>query len=302
MRLGVIDIGTNTTRLLVAEATAQGIRDLDRRLIFTRLGEGVDAAKEIGRKGAERTLRTVAEFCAICGEFGVEKLRVAGTSALRDAANREGFLSDLGELTGVPAEVLSGKEEANLTFLGATSDLEEGLFLVCDIGGGSTEFILGSARGEVRGHVSFDIGGVRLTERHLLSDPPATEEILLMEHAIDSVLDAALEALPHASEARFVGVAGTVTSLAALELGQDEYDPNETHHMRLTRSAVDGHYRALAAKTLEDLKQLPSLPPGRADVIVAGTSILSRSMALWGFSEVTVSEKDILDGLVLDLI
>lgn len=302
LRVAAVDVGTNTTRLLVAEAAPGGYRDLDRRLLFTRLGQGVDARGEIAPEAIERTLRALAEFCAVSGEFGVERLRVAGTSALRDAANREAFLRGAARLAGVEPEVLSGDDEARLSFLGATRELGPGRYLVCDIGGGSTEFVLGDSNGQVAGRISLDIGSVRLTERHLASDPAATEEVLLMEGAIDAALEAADGAVPGAGEATFVGVAGTVTSLAAMRLGLDRYDPSRTHHLRLRRTEVDDLYRRLAGMALEERRRIPGLDPGRADVIVAGASILSRAMARWEFGRVVVSEKDILDGLVLEML
>ena len=302
MRVAAIDVGTNTTRLLVAESVSGGYRDLDRRLLFTRLGSGVDAKGEISKPALDRTLAAIAEFCAECGEFGVEKIRVAGTSAVRDASNRDEFLEAASRLAGFEAEVLSGEEEAKLSFIGATGDLDFGTYLVVDIGGGSTEFVFGQSDQGVQHSASMDVGSVRLTERHLLSDPPATEEILTMEGAIEQALDVVDKYhIPNASIARFVGVGGTVTTLAALHAGVDEYDPTVTHHMTLTRKSIQGLYHDLAGLTVEQRMRMPALPAGRADVIVAGASILARSMARWGFSEIVVSEKDILDGLVLQM-
>lgn len=302
MRLAAIDVGTNTTRLLVVENTAEGHRDLDRRLLFTRLGGGVDAEETISAEAIRRTLGAVAEFCAVCGDFGVGQLRIAGTSALRDASNREEFLRGVRELAGVEPEVLSGGEEARLSFLGVTSDLPPGRWLVCDIGGGSTEFVLGTSGDEPEVRLSLDVGSVRLTERFLRSDPLAAEELLLMEAAVDDALEKAARDLSGAGGARLVGVAGTVTSLAAVHLGLRAYDPARTHHLRLSRSSVDLLYHRLASMSLDERLEIPSLPEGRADVIVAGASILVRAMEKWSFEEVTVSEEDILDGLVLEML
>ncbi|MCA1840715.1 MAG: exopolyphosphatase [Actinomycetota bacterium] len=303
MRVAAIDVGTNTTRLLVAEGTGPGYRDLDRRLVFTRLGSGVDAKGQIAKEAQDRTLATIAEFCAECGEFAVQKMRIAGTSAVRDATNREEFLKAASKLAGVEAEVLAGEEEARLSFVGATADLDFGTYLVIDIGGGSTEFVLGRSNTGVEHAVSMDIGSVRLTERHLLSDPPATEEVLTMEGDIEQALDKVdRHHIPNASVARFVGAGGTVTTLAAIHVGAEEYDPQVTHQMTLSRSSVNSLYHDLAKMPVEHRMRMPALPSGRADVIVAGASILARAMARWSFAEVIVSEKDILDGLVLQML
>lgn len=302
MRVAAIDVGTNTTRLLAVEAAPRGVRDLDRRLMFTRLGEGIDAAGTLSQASIGRTVKAITEFCAACGELGVTRIRIAGTSAVRDADNSEEFLAAVEKVSGVRPEILTGDHEARLSFLGATSELDFGLYLVCDIGGGSTEFVLGEVRAEPDQKVSLDIGSVRLTERYLMSDPPATEEILTMEAAIDDALDIVDRRMAKAGMAQLVGVAGTVTSLAAIHLGLEAYDPSATHMLSMERTAVDTAYRELARMTLGQRLSFPSLPEGRADVIVAGASILSRAMARWSFQRVVVSEKDILDGLVLELL
>ncbi|HVE76943.1 MAG TPA: Ppx/GppA phosphatase family protein [Actinomycetota bacterium] len=302
LRVGVIDVGTNTSRLLVAESTAGGYRTLDRRLIFTRLGEGVDSSGVLTQAAVDRTLAAVAEFCATCGELDVRSVHIAGTSALRDASNAEIFIDAATRLAGSPARVLTGAEEAELTFSGATSDLDYGSYLVVDIGGGSTEFVIGEPIGRVRERISVDIGAVRLTEKHLLSDPPATEEILTMEGEIEEALDRVEQVITDARESKLVGVAGTVTSLSSMFLGLEQYDAEATHHHRLARAAVTELYRQLAATPVSGRLQIPSLPEGRADIIVAGCSILARTMARWNFEEVIVSEKDILDGLVIQML
>jgi exopolyphosphatase/guanosine-5'-triphosphate,3'-diphosphate pyrophosphatase len=301
MRVAAIDVGTNTTRLLIAEAQGTGYRELDRRLTFTRLGEGVDSGKVIQPVAMKRTLAAIAEFCSLCGEFGVEKVQVAGTSAVRDAQNSSDFLKAAGKLSGSPAVALTGDQEARLSFWGATGDLEASRCLVCDIGGGSTEFVLGTPSAEIAGRISLDIGSVRLTERYLVSDPPATEEILFMEAAIDELLARADAQIQNGSEAVFVGLGGTVTTLAAIHLGLDRYEPESVDRTSLRRESLDALYRNLARMTLAERSRIPVLPEGRADVIVAGAAILSRIMARWSFDQVVVSEKDILDGLVLQM-
>lgn len=302
VRVAAIDVGTNTTRMLVAEKRGKTYRDLDRRLVFTRLGEGVDARRTIDAAAIKRTLRAITEFCAVSGEYGAERIRIAGTSAVRDAANRDTFLSAVTKVAGVEPHLLSGADEARLSFLGATAELFGGLHLVCDIGGGSTEFVIGHPAGETEGRISLDIGSVRLTERFLRSDPAAAEEMLTMEAQIDEALAKVEEAIPNIRGARFVGVAGTVTTLAALHLGLEEYDPEATHHLILPRAAVRQLYISLAGMTVKQRSGMASLPAGRADIIVAGASILYRAMAQWGLDEVIVSEKDILDGLVIEML
>lgn len=302
MRIAAIDAGTNTTRLLVAETQGRSYRSLDRRLAFTRLGEGVDANGTLAPGAMKRTLDAIAEFCSVCGELEVQKLTIGATSAVRDAINREEFLEAARKLSGASARAISGDEEARLSFLGATADLSADKVLVFDIGGGSTEFVLGTPGEPVADWVSLDIGAVRLTERYLKSDPPATEEMLLLEAAIDDALTAADGRLPGGADALLVGLGGTVTTLAALHLGLEVYDPDAVHRHCLPRGALDSLYRSLAEASLSERTRPPILPPGRADVAVAGSAIASRILVHWGFDRMVVSEKDILDGLVLELI
>lgn len=301
MRLAAIDVGTNTTRLLIAETEGESYRELDRRLIFTRLGEGVDSGRTIGPAAMKRTLAAIAEFCSLCGEFEVHKVAVAGTSAVRDARNSEEFLDAAARLSGGPAVALSGDEEARLSFWGATGGLADRQCLVCDIGGGSTEFVMGTPSLGISGRVSLDLGSVRLTERYCISDPPATEEILFMEAAIDQLLETVDARIVGISGPVFVGLGGTVTTLAAIYLGLQTYVAETVDQSILRRESLDALYRNLARMNLAERSRTPVLPEGRADVIVAGAAILSRIMARWSFPEVVVSEKDILDGLVLQM-
>lgn len=310
MRVGAIDIGTNTTRLLVAEVHGNSYREVDRRLTFTRLGEGVEATGELGRAAIERTLKTIADYCSVCGELDVSVVRLAATSAVREASNRQDFLMGAAALAGSEAEVLTGEQEARLSFLGATFDLGAGTYLVCDIGGGSTEFVVGAIPAGAVGRpqvasaiglqaVSLDLGAVRLTEGYIRSDPVDGSDVRAMEAVIDEELMTV--ALPESDSTRFVGVAGTITSLAAIKLGLTSYDPAKTHGSVLSLEEADRIYRLLLRMTIHERKQFPSLPEGRADVIVAGAAILLRVMIRWSFDEVLISEKDILDGLVLDM-
>jgi exopolyphosphatase/guanosine-5'-triphosphate,3'-diphosphate pyrophosphatase len=302
LRIAAIDAGTNTTRLLVAETQGSSYRSLDRRLVFTRLGEGVDASGSLAAAGIKRTLGAIAEFCSVCGDFEVQKLTIGATSAVRDAGNGKEFLEAARKLSGGSARAITGDEEARLSFLGATSDLRAERVLVFDIGGGSTEFVVGTPGEPVAGWVSLDIGAVRLTERYLRSDPPATEEMLLLESAIDDALTAVDNHLEGCAGALLVGLGGTVTTLAALHLGLEVYDPDAVHHHSLPQEALNSLYHSLAEISLSERIRPPILPAGRADVAVAGSAIASRILARWGFDRVVVSEKDILDGLVLELI
>jgi exopolyphosphatase/guanosine-5'-triphosphate,3'-diphosphate pyrophosphatase len=302
LRVAAIDIGTNTTRLLVAETGAGSMRDLDRRMEFTRLGASVDSTGSFQEAAIARTLVAVGEFCAVAGEFSVERLRVAGTSAMRDSVGSAKLVEALEQVSGNPVEILTGEQEGFLSFLGGTKDLSAALCLVCDIGGGSTELAIGASGSPPEGVVSLDIGSVRLTERILKSDPPAIEEMLLLEHEIDEMLHEVPQIFALAEEARLVGVAGTVTTLAALSLGLEAHDPSRTHGFELDVGSVRRLYRRLASMTTKERLQLRGMPQGRADVIVAGASILSRVIARWSFESLIVSETDILDGLVLDML
>lgn len=299
-RVAAIDVGTNSTRLLVAESHPDGFRPIDRRMTITRLGQGVGRTRALAPDALQRTLATIADYAAACGEYEVQRLRVTGTSAVRDARNREEFFTAVRKLTGRDPELLTGESEARATFLGATSDLEDGPVLVVDIGGGSTELIFGSAEPERL--VSLDVGCVRMFEKHLLSDPPAERELDDMRAEVDSFLVEAKDALEVPAGTRLVGVAGTVTQLATLKAGVPVYDPDVNHHAVLTHGDVRRLARRLASLTYEQRKQVRGLEPGRVDVIVAGAEILLRVMEVYDAPEVLVSERDILDGLVLELL
>jgi exopolyphosphatase / guanosine-5'-triphosphate,3'-diphosphate pyrophosphatase len=301
MRVAAIDVGTNSTRLLVAEARQGGFRSIDRRMVITRLGEGVDRRRMLSPEPLARTLATIADYAATCGELGVEQLRVTGTSAVRDAHNRSEFFEGVRRLTGQEPEMLSGETEARATFLGAVSDLgEPGPFLVIDIGGGSTELIIGSDQPERI--VSLDFGCVRMLEKHLHSDPPASEELESMRAEVLDAIEEAKPALQVPRGFRMVGVAGTITQLAILKAGVPVYDPDVSHHSVLSHGDVRMLARRLASLPYDARKRVKALEPGRVDVIVAGAEILQCAMEAFDAAEVLVSEKDILDGLVLELL
>lgn len=300
-RVAAIDVGTNSTRLLVAEEIAGGFRSIDRRMTITRLGEGVGARKILAPEALERTLRTIADYAAMCGEYGVSRLRVTGTSAVRDAHNRDDFFDGVRKLTGTEAELLTGEAEARATFLGTLSDLDEsGPVLVVDIGGGSTELISGT--GVPEGIVSLDLGCVRMLEKHLHSDPPTPGELEALRQDVTEMLEGARDVLEVPLGARVIGVAGTVTQLATLKAGIPVYDPDVNHHSILSHGDVRRLARRLASLPYEQRRNVKGLEAGRVDVIVAGAAILQCVMEVFDAAEVLVSEKDILDGLVLELL
>jgi exopolyphosphatase / guanosine-5'-triphosphate,3'-diphosphate pyrophosphatase len=300
VRVAAIDVGTNSTRLLVAEQAPGGYRSIDRRMVITRLGQGVGASRVLSKEALDRTFETIAEYAAVCGEYGVDRLRVTGTSAVRDARNRDEFLAGVRRLTGQDPELLAGEEEARATFLGAASDLTALGKLVVDIGGGSTELIAGHTEPEAL--VSLDIGCVRMFERHLHSDPPTQDELEALRADVTATLEKARSSLDVDPNATLIGVAGTVTQLATLKAGVPVYDPDVTHHAVLSHGDVRLLSRRLASLPLEQRKRIPALDPGRADVIVAGAEILLSVMEVFDFPEVLVSERDILDGLVIELL
>ena len=300
--LAAIDCGTNSTRLLVARGAGPDKEPLARINTITRLGRGVDATGKLERTAIEATVAVLREYREVCDAHGVERLRVTATSAARDAANRDEFFDAAESVLGVRPELLTGEEEARLSFLGATAELDptDGPFLVVDIGGGSTEFILGTS--EIESSTSIDIGCVRFLEQYIEHDPPQPEEL----HACISVTEAWMEdvarRMPDLGSAKtFVGLAGTVTTMAAVELGLLEWDRNAIHHFRFEREAIEDVFRTLATEPLEDRKHNPGLEEARADVIVAGACIFVAIVRWLGVDECLVSESDILDGLVASL-
>jgi exopolyphosphatase/guanosine-5'-triphosphate,3'-diphosphate pyrophosphatase len=302
-RVGAVDIGTNSVRLLIAEVDGTSPRDaklvpIDRRMRITRLGQGVDKTRALAPEAIERTVAVLREYRAALDEHGVTDVRATATSAARDSSNREDFFCAAHDALGVIPELLSGEEEAALSFLGATADLDAPApYLVVDIGGGSTEFVLGTDA--PTGLVSLDMGCVRITEQYLESDPPAPEELSNAVAAVRDLVADVPRLIPGATEAAtLVGLAGTVTTVAAVELGIPEYDPEKIHHFELTRDAVEDVFRTLATESAEQRAHNPGLEPGRVDVIVGGTAVLVGIFRVLGFDRMLVSEADILDGLV----
>jgi exopolyphosphatase/guanosine-5'-triphosphate,3'-diphosphate pyrophosphatase len=310
-RLAAIDMGTNSTRLLVADSDGAGpagpLKTVERHMHITRLGQGVNATKRLHPDAIQRTLSVLRKYRDVMDATGVEGVRATATSAARDAVNRDELLGPASDILGTDVELLTGEAEGRLTFLGATTGLDAPApHLVVDIGGGSTEFSVGTgtppgAGGapDVAGVLSIDIGCVRLTEAWLHSDPPAPEELSQAISVVQAYLDDVDRDLPAVGQARtLVGVAGTVTTVAAVEIGLAEYDPEVLHHFRLTREAAEDVFRTLATEPAADRRHNPGLEPARVDVIVGGAAILVSVMRHWAFEEMIVSEADILDGLI----
>jgi exopolyphosphatase / guanosine-5'-triphosphate,3'-diphosphate pyrophosphatase len=300
-----VDCGTNSTRLLVAtrdRATGR-LQTVERLMRITRLGRGVDASGRLAPEAIERTVGVLREYREVMDRLGVGAVRATATSAARDAANRDDFFTAAEEALGSRPSVITGEEEAALSFAGATSDLDpaDGPFTVVDIGGGSTEFAFGTAA--VEASISLDMGCVRLTEQFLHGDPPGPDELSACLSVVGIQLDDVRRAIPDVAEARtFVGLAGTVSTAAAVEIGLAEYDRDRIHHFRLTKPAVEDVFRTLATEALADRVANPGLDPERADVIVGGLCVLVQIMRSFGFAECLVSEADILDGLALSVL
>jgi exopolyphosphatase / guanosine-5'-triphosphate,3'-diphosphate pyrophosphatase len=298
-----LDLGTNSTRVLVARHVDGKLGILDRRNTITRLGQGVGATGRLADEAVGRTLDCLRGYRGALDEHGVDRLRVAATSAARDADNRDEFFDAVEHLVGVRPELLSGDEEGRLSFTGATGELDPDLgpFLVVDIGGGSTEFIVGTT--DVEGVISVDVGCVRLTEAYLEHDPPLPEELAACLSVTDSYLDDVLREVPEVASARtLVGLAGTITTVAAVEIGLETYDRDRIHHFRLTHEAAEDVFRTVATETRADRIHNPGLEEARADVIVGGCCVLVALFRRLGFDEMIVSESDILDGLALSLV
>jgi exopolyphosphatase / guanosine-5'-triphosphate,3'-diphosphate pyrophosphatase len=297
--IAAIDCGTNSTRLLVVDAEG---RPLERLMRITRLGEGVDATGRLAPEAIARCVAVLTEFRSVMDTRGVARGRLAATSAARDAANGDEFLSAAGAATGLVPELLSGIDEGRLSLAGAVGDLDptDGPFLVLDIGGGSTELIAADGPDDPDlAAVSMQLGCVRVAERFLVSDPPTRSELDAAEAEVEAQLTAAIAEHPRFRNAhRLVGLAGTVSTVASLQLGLADYDRDRIHHSVLTVDDVGQWYRRLAAEPAADRLARPGMVPGREDVIVGGALVLHAVMARFGFTECLVSEADILDGLV----
>jgi exopolyphosphatase/guanosine-5'-triphosphate,3'-diphosphate pyrophosphatase len=305
MRVAAVDCGTNSIRLLVADADPgrRTLTDVHRRMEIVRLGEGVDATGRIAPAALERTLRALAGYATLIRESGASAVRMVATSATRDAANAAAFVRGVRDVLGVEPEVVTGEEEAALSFTGATAGLAgraPAPYLVADIGGGSTEFVLGG-NGVVKAAVSVDIGCVRMTERHLRADPPSPAQIAAAAADVDAALEVVSGKVPAGQARTLVGLAGSVTTVAALAMGLPAFDAARIHHSRISAQAVHEQATRLLAMTHAQRAALPVMHPGRVDVIAGGAMVLDHIMSRFGCPDVLVSEHDILDGIAWSL-
>ncbi|SIR38591.1 Ppx/GppA phosphatase [Micromonospora avicenniae] len=309
-RVAAIDCGTNSIRLLVADLPdpAAGpdspLTDLSRRMEIVRLGQDVDRTGRLAPEAIERTRIALVEYAAEIEKLGAERVRMCATSASRDAENADEFRAMVERTLGVLPEVVSGDEEARLSFTGAVRGLPadaKAPFLVVDIGGGSTEFVVGTREGGVQAAVSMDIGCVRMTERHLHGDPPSVDEIAAAQADIAVAVERALEVVPGREAATLVGLAGSVTTVVAIAQGLQAYDPARIHHARVSYEQVAEVTADLLGKTREQRLAIPVMHPGRADVIGAGALVLKVIMERAGMPSVVASEHDILDGIAWSL-
>ncbi len=300
--LAAVDLGSNSFHLQIGRVVGAQIYPLDAVREVVRLGAGLTAEKRIDRATQAAALEALAKFAERLRGFPRQAVRAVGTNALRVAKNSSAFLREARAVLGFPIEVISGREEARLIYIGVAHALpvSSQRRLVVDIGGGSTEFIVGTDGPDAL--VSVDMGCVRLTEQFVHSDPPAPDELSALVSAVrDHLADVARD-VPGVRDARTViGLAGTVTTIAAIEMGLPEYDAEKIHHFRLDRRAAEDVFRTLATETIEQRRHNPGLEPGRVDVIVAGAAILVTIMRTFDVAELVVSEADILDGLVRSL-
>jgi exopolyphosphatase/guanosine-5'-triphosphate,3'-diphosphate pyrophosphatase len=296
----VVDIGTNSTRLLVADVDNGRVGQVERRSTVTRLGRGVDTSQRLAAEAVEEVCSTVGEYIQAYEALGAEQVTAIATSAVRDAANSGAFIAELRERFGLDARILDGAEEARLVYLGAFAERPAAdSTLVVDIGGGSTELVVGSG-GEVGFFASLQAGTVRHTERYLKSDPPDAGELEALAGDVRALIDAELSGEAIASAGEGIAVAGTPTSLAAIDQELDPYDPDRVHGHVLSFGTIQRLYSQLASMSLQERLGVTGLQPGRAPTIVAGVVILIQVMRAFGLTEIEVSEHDILYGAALD--
>jgi exopolyphosphatase / guanosine-5'-triphosphate,3'-diphosphate pyrophosphatase len=316
-RVAAVDCGTNSLRLLVADVdpALARVTDVARRMEIVRLGQGVDSTGRLAPEALARTTGVLRDYAAVIAASGARAIRMVATSATRDAANANEFTQRVTGVLGVAPEVLTGSQEAMLSFTGATAELAAaragGPFLVADIGGGSTEFVLGPAAivsGEHAAglahpapHMSVNIGCVRMFERHLHGDPPTGREVAAATADIDAALDTVSAAVPVRQARTLIGLAGSVTTVAGIAMGLPAYDAARIHHARVSAADVHEVTRSLLAATRTARAAIGVMHPGRVDVIGGGALVLDRIMTRFGFSEVLVSEHDILDGIAWSL-
>ena len=295
--VGAVDIGTNSVRLLVLSADGA---TLEREMVITRLGQDVDRTGRLHPDAIARTTEVLREYRSLLERHAVQRVRATATSAARDASNSELFFSAAEAALGTRPELISGEEEATLSFRGATSGLDpqRGPFLILDIGGGSTEFALGSSAPEAL--ISVPLGCVRMTERFIHNDPPTADELLACEEGTRAALSEVKRRVPYERARLTIGLAGTITSLASLAKGSLRYDPAVTHHSRLSRHEVKALCGRLAEVSVAERRSMLA-EPKRAEVLVAGAVVLHTIMQELALDELTVSETDILDGLAASL-
>ncbi|HEX3908687.1 MAG TPA: Ppx/GppA phosphatase family protein [Mycobacteriales bacterium] len=303
-RVAALDCGTNSLRLLIADIDGDRLVDVVRRMEIVRLGEGVDRTGRLSEAALGRTFGVLDSYAEQIRTGDVSRIRMVATSATRDAANRDVFVDGVRERLGVPPEVITGDQEAGLSFDGATRELRgSGLaspYLVVDIGGGSTEFVLGDDEGPRQAR-SVDIGCVRLTERHLRDDPPTAEQIAAATADIEAAIDVAGEAVAIEAARTLVGLAGSVTTVVALALGLSRYEPDRIHHRSVSIEQVTEVTQRLLAATRAERAAMPVMHPGRVDVIGGGALVLETIMRRCGFDAVMASEHDILDGIAFSI-
>jgi exopolyphosphatase / guanosine-5'-triphosphate,3'-diphosphate pyrophosphatase len=304
-RVAAIDCGTNSIRLLIAESKpGGGLVELDRRTEIVRLGQGVDATGEFHPEALRRTFAATESYAKIIQDAGVpaDKIRFVATSASRDARNRDEYFEGVHRRLGVLPDVISGDTEAGLSFTGALTGVQpEGdPVLVMDIGGGSTEFILGSSDGAMNSAISLDIGSVRLTERFLRKNPPAEDDLARAAAHVDGMLDDS--GIDFGSVGTWIGVGGTVTTLAGVYLELEHYDREQVHWSGIPIKDVGALLRRLSSLDVEEIRALPSMHPGRADVITGGALVAARVAERLHVPDLIISETDILDGIALDLL
>ena len=300
-RVAAVDCGTNSLRLLLADVDPghTELTDVARRMEIVRLGQGVDRTGRLAPEALARTVAVLRDYADIIARSGAQAVRMVATSATRDADNAAEFVRLVKEVLGVAPEVLTGTEEAMLSFTGATAELaagDGGPFLVTDIGGGSTEFVLGP-----HSAISVNVGCVRMTERHLHGDPPTGRQVAAAIADIDAALDTAAAAVPVRQARTLIGLAGSVTTVAAIAMGLPAYDAARIHHARVPAADVHAVTRGLLAQTRAARAAIGVMHPGRVDVIGGGALVLDRLMERFGFGEVLVSEHDILDGMAWSL-
>jgi exopolyphosphatase/guanosine-5'-triphosphate,3'-diphosphate pyrophosphatase len=301
MRSAAIDIGTNSIRLLISEYDGSEFCILERRMEITRIGKNLGISKNILKKTADSTSKVLQKYSLLMQEYGVERYRAVGTSAVRKAANSGWFISYIKDNTGIEIEKITGEEEAWLSFQGASAAFKKSRILVIDIGGGSTEFIHGNNNMELEFNESVDIGSVSLSERFIKSDKPTHSELKDMQGYVKDRIRPIINKIKVKDGLTLVGVAGTITTIAAIDLRLDKYDSEKIHHHVLTGKRVKNIYHLLCGLTLKERRRVRGLQPERADIIIGGAAVLVEVMDLLKIESLTVSEHDILDGIIYSL-